>query len=112
VSTGAVQNTGANAGCVSDWGANDMVGNLDEWVADWDELAAGCAHWPGSEFGGDWSCVGSAEGDPSSLRLPAALIRGGHYFAFVNGPGSGPFAVSASLSPDNTPVWLGFRGAR
>src|SRR5437763_9796385 len=43
VSGSAVQKTGADPGCVSNWGAYDMVGNLDEWVADWDEQGAGDA---------------------------------------------------------------------
>src|SRR5712691_11542219 len=34
VSSGSVAVTGT-AGCVSDVGAFDMVGNLSEWVADW-----------------------------------------------------------------------------
>jgi hypothetical protein len=51
VSTGAVQNTGANAGCVSDWGTNDMVGNLDEWVADWVPASTATLSW---SFSDDW----------------------------------------------------------
>jgi formylglycine-generating enzyme required for sulfatase activity len=33
-STGPVV-TGSAAHCVSKWGAHDMVGNVNEWVADW-----------------------------------------------------------------------------
>ena len=33
MSGGSVANTGSAAGCVSDVGAFDMVGNLSEWVA-------------------------------------------------------------------------------
>ena len=105
VSSGAAaQNTGANAGCVSAWGVNDMVGNLNEWVADWEEQADGCANWP-ADFGGDVTCFG--DGTPS--RFPGALFRGG---GFVGGAGAGPFAVSASNQPSVSFVNFGFRGAR
>jgi hypothetical protein len=108
VSIGPVQNTGASAGCVSAWGANDMVGNLSEWVADWDEQAAGCASWPAAGFGGDVSCIGRGSGEPST-RLPGALVRSG---TVGSGSLAGPFAVSANTPPSESFSGLGFRGAR
>ncbi|MDQ3985957.1 MAG: formylglycine-generating enzyme family protein [Actinomycetota bacterium] len=65
--------TGARENCLSAWGARDMIGNVDEWVGDWDELAEGCRDW--SLFSDDRSCVG---GDISN-NLPSALLRGGHF---------------------------------
>ena len=38
----AVVPTGSFAGCVSNHGVRDMVGNLDEWVADWIPLSEAC----------------------------------------------------------------------
>jgi hypothetical protein len=108
VSTAALQNTGANAGCVSAWGANDMVGNLDEWVADWDETAGDCDHWPMTGYGSDISCVGSGDNDIPS-RFPGALFRGGD---FSEGTDAGPFAVSAIYQPSRSFSSVGFRGAR
>ena len=108
---GAVANTGANAGCISDYGANDMVGNLAEWVADWDEEAWGgdCASWPAS-FGDDLSCVGRGSGEPST-RFPGALVRGGGFF-IAGGSGAGPFQVTAISRPSHSDALIGFRGAR
>jgi formylglycine-generating enzyme required for sulfatase activity len=107
VSTGSVANTGANAACVSNWGVNDMVGNLGEWVADWDEEALPCGIWPPG-FGDDISCVGRASGEPST-RHPGALLRGG-YFGIAQS--AGPFAVSAMRKPRGADATIGFRGAR
>jgi formylglycine-generating enzyme required for sulfatase activity len=106
VSTGSVASTGANAACVSGWGVNDMVGNLWEWVADWDEEAVACAVWPPG-FGDDTSCLGRASGEPST-RHPSALLRGGYFGSAVSG---GPFAVSGIRKPRGADATIGFRGA-
>src|SRR5206468_1262216 len=45
ISTGKLLNTGSRAGCKSSWGAFDMVGNAEEWVADWADAALGCTDW-------------------------------------------------------------------
>lgn len=105
VSTGGVQSAGANAGCVSAWGVNDMVGNLGEWVADWVPASTACPGWSG--FSDDSMCLSGAS---STTTSPGALVRGGFFF---NGTGAGPFAVSANGQPPSvsfSPV--GFRGAR
>jgi formylglycine-generating enzyme required for sulfatase activity len=107
VSTGSVANTGANAACVSNWGVNDMVGNLGEWVADWDEQSFTNATWPAG-FGDDHSSVGRAAGEPSTRR-PGALLRGGD---FADGRKAGPFKVGAAHRPWNLAKVIGFRGVR
>src|SRR5262249_30214695 len=38
-------NTGSRSSCKSSWGVFDMVGNVEEWVADWADLAATCTDW-------------------------------------------------------------------
>ena len=101
------KNTGASPGCVSAWGANDMVGNVLEWVADWDEQAGGCADWPAA-YGSDRSCVGSASGE-ASTRFPAALIRGG---SSDGGSFAGSFAINAATQPSSSAGDQGFRGLR
>jgi hypothetical protein len=103
VSTGSVANTGVNANCVSDWGANDMVGNLWEWVADWDEQADACDNW-GAGYGSDQTCFG--DGTPS--RFPGAFFRGGDFGLTTS---AGPFAVVAFFPPSHPSFNVGFRGA-
>ena len=85
--------TGSRSLCVSDRGAFDMVGNVDEWVADWTDHsgtipaagAKGCRNWT-ALYGSDYRCIG---GD-GSVNLPGALFRGG---GFYFGPGDGVFAA-------------------
>lgn len=102
--------TGSRDNCISNHGANDMVGNLWEWVADWDEEAgATCTTWPPG-FGDDFVCIGRADSE-ASTRFPAALIRGGSYTLDA---GAGPFAVVADDRPSSSSGFtpFGFRGAR
>ncbi|HXJ33536.1 MAG TPA: hypothetical protein VMS22_05790 [Candidatus Eisenbacteria bacterium] len=102
VSAGSPGDTGT-VGCVSTWGAQDMVGNLNEWVAEWGEVAAGCGTWP-SMFGNDFSCVGGT----GANHLPAMLARGG---GWSDGSLAGDFTV-LSILPSDSGDGLGFRCAR
>ena len=93
--------------CVSRHGAFDMVGNVSEWVADWDEHAGACDTWPPA-FGDDLTCIGRGEGD-SENRFAAALLRGGDW---NDGSSAGPFAVVGGIQPSGSGAFIGFRGAR
>jgi formylglycine-generating enzyme required for sulfatase activity len=117
-STFAPANTGSRLDCKSAWGTFDMVGNVDEWVADWADLASGCIDWTsqgGVIPGGDRSCFGGPgnTGNPGETltiaSIPGALNRGGDMFS---GAIAGVFAVDARLVPYAESNLLGFRCAR
>ncbi len=100
----AVTPTGSRGNCVSDVGAFDLVGNLEEWVADWVPLSTACV--PEVIAGtGDYNCLAGA----STASGPGALIRGGH---FVNGTLAGIFAASGFSTPSFAGIAVGFRAAR
>jgi formylglycine-generating enzyme required for sulfatase activity len=86
----------------------DMVGNVDEWVADWADQATACTDWTTSAGvpGGDSSCFGGPGGGGAS-SLPAGLIRGGNFGSFA-----GVFAVSAGRIPSDQTFFTGFRCGR
>ena len=118
------RSTGNAAACVSRWGAEDMIGNVDEWVADW--MQAGVA-WQGSNDGsyplprggasdGPWAADyerdqsfninGRAWDGVWQDGLPAALHRGGN---FESGVWAGAFAVSAYHAPSASNAQVGAR---
>jgi hypothetical protein len=98
--------TGSRSECVSDVGAFDMVGNIEEWVADWVPRSPTfvCGSW--GTFSSDSQCLfGAATTGP-----PGALLRGG---AFNGSTGAGVFAVVGFFAP--SPAGgdgSGFRAAR
>ncbi len=103
VSSGSVANTGSAAGCVSDVGAFDMVGNVDQWVADWVPRSTACPGWGG--FSDDLMCLAGA----STTDVPGALLRGGH---FGRGSDAGVFAVNGEFTLLAGVNAVGFRAAR
>ena len=110
---------GASASCISQWGAEDMIGNLWEWVAWWGQAGKNwmssdgesTSPWPSSGGYGDggdktWNINGRAA-NPSWINgSPAAARRGGNW---GNGPDAGVFAVSLGNGPS---YWGTSHGAR
>jgi hypothetical protein len=98
--------TGSRSGCVSADGAFDMVGNLEEWVADWVPRSAGCGSWgAGVSPTGDLQCLAGAD----ATGEPGALRRGGDREAQA---AAGPLAVSGLSPPSGSDFVRGFRCAR
>jgi hypothetical protein len=103
VSTSSRANTGSAAGCISDVGVFDMVGNVWEWVADWVPLSGSCPGW--GAFSDDRMCFGGT----SPGVGPAALLRGGSSFLLTD---AGVFAVGGQNAPTAVSIDFGFRAAR
>jgi sulfatase-modifying factor enzyme 1 len=100
----SVTPTGVRKDCASARGAFDMVGNLDEWVAEWVPLSTGCSSWGG--LSDDLMCLFGAS---TSGFGPGALLRGGD---FRNRTAAGPLAVVGSGGPFDSRPFIGFRCAR
>jgi hypothetical protein len=101
-------NTGARTSCRSRWGGFDMVGNVDEWVAEWVPRSTDCGDWSGSD---DLQCLAGA----ATTGEPGALLRGGDFKASFLDPfglNAGPLSVRGSLGPSSSDGDIGFRCAR
>jgi len=99
-----VAGAGSRSACVSAHGAFDMVGNLEEWVADWVPLSTTCTGWGSSS--NDRMCLAGAS---TAVGGPGALTRGG---SFVDSAGAGPLAVVGGRRPSFSSGLVGFRCAR
>ena len=99
-------NTGSRTNCKSAWGVFDMVGNVDEWVEDWGDLADHCTIWSPA-FGSDLSCVGGP--GSSYSNLPGAWLRGNAWGGNIY---AGVFAVDGRFDPSFSGGATGFRCAR
>jgi len=113
---GTPARTRAHSDCASSFGAYDMIGNLWEWVADWQQAGKGwmandgeaTMGWP-SGFPADntWNIDGRAHnGSNWANGLPSAGLRGGYW---NDGADAGAFAVNWTNAPS---TWATLLGAR
>ena len=91
-------------GGVSDVGVYDMVGNLNEWVADWVPVTASAGGTPLFPETDDETAVFG----PSETAGPGVFLRGGW---FSSGTGAGVFAITIP-GPTGWGPATGFRGIR
>lgn len=117
VTKGSVRMTGGGSSCVSVWGAQDMVGNVEEPTQEW-QVGAGSGTetgtpWPTSPapngYGGDgvYNVISSAYvGATATKFMPSIVIRGGEH---TYGVRSGIFSTDLSSSPVQIDVRRGFR---
>jgi formylglycine-generating enzyme required for sulfatase activity len=118
---GIMRLTGQGKACVSQWGAEDMIGNAAEIVAEWAAAPSmsltdpnnglpGPANW-GASFAGDTAThVTSIAGNPAPVGwvvgVPAAVLRGGGNW---EGTGAGVFNMNLSVAAGGSHGATGFR---
>jgi len=118
--------TPINSGCFSDWGAEDMIGNLWEWTDEWYAsighlaLSGGAVEastdslvpWVDSSLyrndvtSGVLSSAFDGDAQDPSPGLPSAAFRGGDWGA---GSGAGAFALIVKNGPSHWHSQVGFR---
>ena len=108
------RNPSGGTACVSAWGAQDMIGNLYEWTADWlaglaADNGATSATWARTAYNGDgtWNITSRAlDSGGWQNGVPAVAIPGGDWAA---GTAAGRFALNLSSDPTNQSSNLGVR---
>jgi len=109
ISNFVTENTRSRENCKSSWGVFDMVGNVNEWVADWVPASTMCLNW-GGVFGNDAMCLAGA----STTVGPGALLRGGGICSSSSTTciGAGVFVIDGMNRPSEALPSTGFRCAR
>ncbi|MFO0610897.1 MAG: SUMF1/EgtB/PvdO family nonheme iron enzyme [Polyangiales bacterium] len=116
----APRNAGNGAECRSHWYAEDMIGNLGEWTAEWyagvgnggsppgSFIDVDVSPWPAAYAGDRTWNVNSyvADGTSQVLGMPAAAYRGGGWSV---GTRSGVYTLVLSNGPTAWFAVVGFR---
>jgi formylglycine-generating enzyme required for sulfatase activity len=110
---------GGGTACVSAWGAQDMIGNVQEWTSRWyaasgwvggtgAQLVGAQSLWPKPEYNGDYfgSVASSATDGVWREGHPSGSLRGGMYTYTTK---SGVFAQHLSFAPSVGDAHIGFR---
>jgi hypothetical protein len=118
-SSAGPRNTGNGSGCASSFGAQDMIGNLNEWTADWvagpgtsGPTISPNVVWPGALYNGDatanvsGSVYGPLPNNDKISGLPSAVLRG---YSYGDGTIAGIFAYVPDHSPASGNKYIGFR---
>ena len=123
IATRAVASVGTRAptsgtiGCQSVWGAQDMIGNLREWIGDWlvapntsgTALPLDSAPWPTSyphDIAHPISSIAASDGNATIRRLPTAIQMGG---GFEDGEYAGLLYFNVGSAPSDFNGITGFR---
>ena len=112
--------TNADMNCARVWGAQDLIGNIEEWTAEWYASVGGASDfgvpltpWPASYAGDVIYNIVSApgtDGGASVKGLPAAGVRGGGFNpGFNGGTRAGVFYLNLNLAPSFQGGYGGFR---
>ena len=110
---GGVRMTGAGTACTSLWGAEDMIGNAEEMVDEWNifsTLNGGSNPWPNGYNGDVAFNIGNVVSPGDNLAnlkgIPGILARGGN---FGEAATAGVFSMNGGAGPTYTNGAWGFR---
>lgn len=109
------RDTGLGTNCQSRWGAQDLIGNLWEWTAEWytgvrsQDYGARSEWLPKEDYSDSTTCNLSGvvvDQNDNLVTLPAAALHGGH---FQEEQKAGIYALSLNASPSFAGAFYGFR---
>jgi formylglycine-generating enzyme required for sulfatase activity len=95
-------------GCVSYWGVEDTIGNVQEWAVDFAGQGTSDGNQPADYFGDAYYGIEQCQFQERDSQFPGAPTMGGS----LNGTGAGSFKFDWAGGPGNHNFFTGFRCAR